>query len=214
MKKIKKPSPVPLFGTAALWIFYTLFLPLYKPSHFLYLTAGAVICYILLTKLFPGRVEEIKEPEKPFTTGNEEIDKLLSEGRTAASEMERIAANVKNQQIKEKINRLSDLTERIFQDLTEDPGDLSQVRRFANYFLPTTLKLLNAYDRMSSEEFSGTNTSSILSSVENVLDKTIEAYTKQLDALFANEALDIETDIEVLETMMKREGLGGKDFKL
>ena len=212
MKKIRKPSAIPLYGTAAVWIIYALFLPLYKPSHFLYLIAVSILAYWGLSKQFPGTVTEVKEPEKPITTGNEEIDALLREGEKAIGEMDRIAANVKDSEVRGKILTLRNLTDRIFKDLIEDPDDAPQVKRFSNYFLPTTIKLLNAYDRMSSSDVEGGNSGSIVSGVENVLDTTIEAYRKQLDALFGNEALDIETDIKVLETMLKREGLSGKDF--
>lgn len=212
MKKIKKPSAIPLYGTAAVWILYALLLPLYKPSHFLYLIALGVLAYWGLSKLFPGTVIEVEEPKEPVTTGNEEIDSLLREGERAIAEMDRIAGNTKDMEVRSKILTLRDLTDRIFKDIIDDPADVTQVKRFSSYFLPTTIKLLNAYDRMSDSPAQGSNTGSIVSGVENVLDTTIEAYQKQLDALFANEALDIETDIKVLETMLKREGLGGKDF--
>lgn len=212
MKKIKKPSAIPLYGTAAVWILYALLLPLYKPSHFLYLIALGVLAYWGLSKLFPGTVIEVEEPKEPVTTGNEEIDSLLREGERAIAEMDRIAGNTKDMEVRSKILTLRDLTDRIFKDIIDDPADVPQVKRFSSYFLPTTIKLLNAYDRMSDSPAQGSNTGSIVSGVENVLDTTIEAYQKQLDALFANEALDIETDIKVLETMLKREGLGGKDF--
>lgn len=212
MKKIKKPSAIPLYGTAAVWILYALLLPLYKPSHFLYLIALGVLAYWGLSKLFPGTVIEVEEPKEPVTTGNEEIDSLLREGERAIAEMDRIAGNTKDMEVRSKILTLRDLTDKIFKDIIDDPADVPQVKRFSSYFLPTTIKLLNAYDRMSDSPAQGSNTGSIVSGVENVLDTTIEAYQKQLDALFANEALDIETDIKVLETMLKREGLGGKDF--
>ena len=86
------------------------------------------------------------------------------------------------------------------------------MRRFANYYLPTTLKLLNAYDRMAAQKISGENVSGSMQRISAMLDAAADAYRRQLDALFANQALDIETDITVLETMLKREGLSGGDF--
>ncbi|HBR07464.1 MAG TPA: hypothetical protein DD735_01050, partial [Clostridiales bacterium] len=78
-----------------------------------------------------------------------------------------------------------------------------------NYYLPTTIKLLNAYDRMSDLGIEGENLSKSMSSIECMLDTAIEAYKKQLDSLFANQALDIETDISVMNRMLAREGLTG-----
>ncbi len=74
------------------------------------------------------------------------------------------------------------------------------------------MKLLNSYDRFASMG-EGENVSGTMRKIEDVLDATVKAYRNQYDALFTNQALDIETDIEVLKTMMKREGLVGKDFE-
>ena len=84
-----------------------------------------------------------------------------------------------------------------------------------NYYLPTTIKLLNAYDRMDSQGIEGENIDKSLKSITEMLDAAISAYKKQLDSLFANQALDIETDIAVMNAMLNREGLSDKkDFNV
>lgn len=214
MRKIKKPSIVPLYGTALIWFIYCLIFPLYMLSDFFILAAVGCISFAVLKKLFPGTVEEVPIPEEPITTGNEEADRLLREGEAAVSEMKRLRSTIKNPEITSRIGELIDITDKIFKDIVEDPSDIPQVRRFANYYLPTTIKLLNAYDRMDSQAVGGENISGTMKKIENILDTTLQAYRKQYDALFANQALDIETDITVLETMLKREGLTGNDFSL
>ena len=89
----------------------------------------------------------------------------------------------------------------------DDPSDVPQIRKFLDYYLPTTIKLLNAYDRMGDQGIEGTNLSKSMQSIEDMLDTAIEAFKKQLDSLFANQALDIETDISVMNQMLAREGL-------
>lgn len=209
MKTVKKHSAVPIYGSAAVWALWCLFLPLYKPSHFVLLALAGGGSFAALKKLFPDKDIKIEEP---FTTGDADTDKLLKDGEMAVSEMRRLAGTIPNKDVCAKVGTLADVTERIFRDIIEDPDDIPQVRRFAGYYLPTTMKLLHAYDRMSAEEHGGENVASTLSRIEDILDTTIAAYKKQLDALFANQALDIETDITVLESMLKREGLTGKDF--
>ena len=76
-----------------------------------------------------------------------------------------------------------------------------------DYYLPTTLKLLNAYDRMSGTGVSGENIDTTLAKVEGMMRTITAAFEKQLDSLYGAEALDISTDITVLENMMAREGL-------
>ena len=78
-----------------------------------------------------------------------------------------------------------------------------------NYYLPTTLKLLNAYDRMDATGVSGTNIDGTKGRIEDMMDTICKAFDKQLDALYGEEALDISTDITVLENMLAQEGLGG-----
>ena len=101
------------------------------------------------------------------------------------------------------------------QDAIADPSDIPQIKKFTNYYLPTTIKLLNAYDRMSALGIEGENLDKSMNSINEMLDAAITAYRKQLDTLFENQALDIETEIEVMNTMLAREGLSGsKDFEI
>lgn len=193
-------------------VLWCLLLPLYKLWHFLLFLAVLLGAYFLLQKLFPGteKVIDVPEPE-PEPTGDPDVDALTREGRKAVAELQRLRGSIREPSVRSRVDEITALTEKIFADIVEDPKDVPQVKRFAGYYLPTTMKLLNAYDRMSGEG-SGENVSGTLKRIEDILDTTVTAYRKQYDALFANEALDIETDITVLESMLKREGLSGKDF--
>jgi len=209
LREVKKKSPVPIYGFAAVWLVYSLFFPLYRLWHFIILAVISVIAYFVLSKLFPGTVEYIEEPK---TTGVPDHDALLKEGEIAVSEMKRLRDSIADTEIKTKTTRIIELTDKIFQDLLEDPNDYKMIKRFSGYFLPTTIKLLNAYDRMSDIDIDGENINATKQKIAEILDTTITAYEKQYDALFANQALDIETVIIVLDNMLKKEGLGGSDF--
>jgi 5-bromo-4-chloroindolyl phosphate hydrolysis protein len=214
-REIRKKSVVPVYGLAGVWLIYCLLLPLYRPWHFLILIALGIAAYAGLSKLFPGKTIYVEVPEEPVSTGVAEFDKLLEEGRKAVHEMKRLCASINKPNVCGKINEIIDVTERIFNDLRDDPSDYQQIKRFSDFYLPTTIKLLNAYDRLSdvgSVHIEGENIGGTLTRIEDILDKTLQVYRKQLDALYANEALDIKTDITVLENMLKREGLAGKDF--
>ena len=215
MREVRKKSVIPVYGFAAVWAVYCLFFPLYRLWHFIILAVLSVLVGAVLSKIFPGTVEYIEEPEpepEPVTTGNAEHDALLREGETAVSEMKRLKTSIGDKAVSAKVDRIIELTEKIFADLLDDPSDYKMIKRFANYFLPTTIKLLNAYDRMDSLGVDGENISATRQKITDILDTTIAAYEKQLDALFANQALDIETDITVLEGMLKKEGLSESDF--
>jgi hypothetical protein len=212
MREIRKRSVIPIYGLAAVWLLYCLLFPLLSLSDYLLLVGISAGAFAVLSLLFPGKKELVKEPEKPFTTGNEETDKLLLEGKKAVGEMCRLRDSIKVPGVKEKIDKIIEVTEKIFKDVIDDPADYKQVKHFADFYLPTTMKLLNTYDIMGRMDDSGGNVKDTMTRIDDILDMTLEGYRKQLDALFANEALDIETDITVLKSMLKKEGLAGRDF--
>ena len=212
MKEIRKKSAAPVYGLAGVWLLYCLLFPLYKFWHFALLAALGVAAYGVLSVLFPGKTEYVKQPERPVTTGDEKIDKLMAEGVVAVNEMARLRQSIKNETVKKKIDEIIDITDKIFKDLIDDPSDYRQVKHFADFYLPTTMKLLNTYDRMAELGGMGKNITGTMQRIETILDTTLEGYKKQLDALFADQALDIETDIVVLKSMMQKEGLADKQF--
>ena len=143
------------------------------------------------------------------------IDPIVEEGNRALSEMGRLYMSIKDDNIRSKINEIMRITDKITQDAINDPSDIPQIKKFFNYYLPTTIKLLNAYDRMGAQGIEGENIDKSMNNIEEMLDVAIAAYKKRLDSLFEDQALDIETDIDVLNQMLKREGLtADKDFEV
>ncbi len=216
-----KQKPVlPFYGVAALWIGYAFLFPLYLPGHFIFLAALSLAAFFLLNRLCRGgtapAAETAKEPdkqEKPASTGNPELDKMVKDGSLAIAELKRLDENIADPGISADIVRLEQVSGKIFEEVKRDPKKLSQIQRFMDYYLPTTLKLLNAYDRASSTGISGKNVDATKAKVEGMMRTIVSAFEKQLDALYGSEALDISTDITVLETMMAREGLAGEQLK-
>ena len=142
-----------------------------------------------------------------------ELDPIVEEGNKALSEMGRLYMSIQDTEVRSKINEIMRITDKIVQDAIQDPSDIPQIKKFMNYYLPTTIKLLNAYDRMSSLGVEGENIDKSIKNINDMLDDAILAYKKRLDSLFANQALDIETDIDVMNQMLAREGLSeNKDF--
>ena len=129
------------------------------------------------------------------------------------SEIRRMDELIEDEEVSRKIRRIEEVTACIFDQVKENPEKLDQIRTFMNYYLPTTLKLLNSYDRMSAAGISGENIDATLAKVEGMMRTIVAAFEKQLDSLYGAEALDISTDITVLENMMAREGLTGNPLK-
>ena len=205
MKKIVHKSAIPLYVAAVTWLLYALLFPLYRLPHFLLAAAAAAVVGIVARLFCRDTVEEV--PEEPETTGNEELDKMIADSKKAIAEMKRLDDNIADSTISAQIVRLQQLTGKIFAQVEQNPEKLPQIRKFMNYYLPTTLKILNAYDRMGEQGVSGENITSTMQKVEGMMSTIITAFEKQLDSLFGSEAMDISTDMVVLENMMAREGL-------
>jgi len=205
--EVKRKSAVPVYGIGLVWVLYSLMFPLLMTWHFILVACVSVFAYFILSKIFPGTIEKIEVPIEPESTGNELIDALLAEGTSAVSEMKRIHDSIPDINMQRKIHELILITEKIFNKLHSEPKAYKQVQRFAGFFLPTSLKLLNTYDRIGISGIDGENISGTMNRIDNALDMTLESYKKFFDSLFENVALDIETDIIVLESMLKNDGL-------
>lgn len=150
--------------------------------------------------------QRVSKPAEKKSYGPE-VDPILEEGNKALAEMGRLYMSIQDTEVRGKINEIMRITDKIVQDAIHDPSDIPQIKKFLNYYIPTTIKLLNAYDRMSNVGVEGENLDKSMKSINEMLDAAIVAYTKRLDSLFANQALDIETDIDVMNQMLAREGL-------
>ena len=105
---------------------------------------------------------------------------------------------------------MQEVSFRIFAYICDHPQKVGQIRKFMNYYLPTTLKLLDSYDRMSRQDVKGENITQSMTEIERIMQTIVLAFEKQLDALFQDEAMDISTDITVLESMLTQEGISSQ----
>lgn len=225
----------PIYTFAVTWAFLSLIFPVFRIGGILLILALSCLASYLAglaavkkerqeapsaEKRSPSRetsekAEPVKKAAPVKKSYGPEVDPIIEEGNRALSEMGRLYMSIQDSEVRGKINEIMRITDKIIQDAIDDPADIPQIKKFMSYYLPTTIKLLNAYDRMSAQGIEGENLDKSMKSINEMLDSAIEAYKKRLDSLFANQALDIETDIEVMNTMLAREGLsGGKDFEV
>ena len=225
MAKAVKKSVAPIYAVAALWLVWGLFFPLHRFRHFVLAAVFSVVVFCVARLIWPNKTYNTPDPEpqaepkkpeqvKPESTGDPEIDALLAERNRAVSEMRRLNDNIQDPGISAQIDHLESTTKKIIAQVVQKPEKLPQIRRFLNYYLPTTLKLLNAYDRMDDAGVSGTNIDSTKGKIEDMMGTIEVAFDKQLDALYGDEALDISTDITVMEQMLAREGIGGTQMPM
>ena len=213
MIEIEKKSVIPIYGLMIVWVLYCVFFPLGNILNFVGLASAGLLTYGILSLFFPAKTITVEATEKPQSTGDEKVDTLLAEGRKSVTEMRGMSAAITDEGIRQKADELISVTDSIFEKLLTDPAVYTQVKRFADFFLPTTVKLLCSYVRFSQSGVEGENITSTLERISTALDTTLISFRKFYDSLFENQALDIETDISVLDTMLKKEGLLDSDFE-
>ena len=234
MARFKKRSVLPIYAIALVWILFTLLHPLYRVSDYVSVILLSAVAFIVVKGIFPTVEYEMPDPqpesEEPAaekdaeeaqdapsekdedesaSTGDAKTDALIQEKDRALGEMRRLNDAIEDEEISQRIDQLEETTGKIIDQVVAQPEKLPQIRKFMNYYLPTTLKLLNAYDRMGAAGVSGENIDGTMSKIETMMDTIVMAFHKQLDALFRDEAMDIASDITVMENLLAQEGLSG-----
>ena len=136
---------------------------------------------------------------KPLSDADEFEEKLR--------QIRQLNDEIEDGPVSDRIDRIGELTASIFRVVQEKPDRAEEVRKFMNYYLPTTFKLLKSYSLMEKQSYQGENIQASRKKIEDILDTLIHAFEQQQDRLFRAEALDVEADISVLETMMASDGL-------
>lgn len=143
---------------------------------------------------------------------NPELVKAIEEGNRYIASIREANDALEGEAISEKLYRLEALIRKIFECLKQKPEQLPKLRKFMNYYMPTTLKLVQAYRELDAQPASGENISQSKKEIEKTLDTINLAYEKLIDSFFEDTAMDIRSDISVLETMLAQEGLTKNPF--
>ncbi len=130
------------------------------------------------------------------------------------SQIRELNDRIADKDISAKIDQIEAITARIFGIVRKKPERISEIRKFMNYYLPTTLKLLDSYAMLEEQGIEGDNITASKAQISQIMDTLIKSFEKQLDQLFSSQALDISSDIEVMENMLSADGLKESDFKL
>lgn len=200
-KTITHKSAMPYYAAGAVFLLWALITPIYKLAFLLIGAALAVSAWLLAKKLFPGRVETYTVQE---FTGDEELDKQIKFARELNERVGAIAKETPDAGVKETLVSISASTDRIIEDVVRDSTGRNDAYTFFSYYLPTLDKLLSFY---TADVGAGENAVESKARIKNSLTMVASAFEKQADNMYKNEAMDIKTDIAVMETMLRSEGL-------
>lgn len=136
-----------------------------------------------------------------------EVQKIVQAGDEYVRRIKAANDAIPGEVISAKISRMELLVDRIFDRVEQNPDSVNDMRRMMDYYLPTTMKLLEAYEELDAQPVQGENIISSKKEIEDTIDTLNIAFEKLLDSLFQDTAWDVSSDISVLHTMLAQEGL-------
>lgn len=204
MKKVHIKSAIPIYIAAAIWLVVGLLFPklLMKLPGLLITVALSVGGYFAGSMLFPGR-----EVEQRISTGDAAVDMEIEIARQRLANLRKANEAIPDPQISQNLDRMYASGEQIFNELSRDPKKIGLVRRFMNYYLPTSEKLMEQYQVLMNAPSKGENITSAMKTIESSLGLAANAFEKCADNLYKDDEMDIDAEIKVMQTMLSGDNL-------
>lgn len=204
-RAVTKKSALPIYLFGLVWLGWALLFPLYRLKHYLFCLIVSGAAAFLLSRILPEKVIYEEIPQTP--TGDAQADALLEEGLSRLNQIQQTAQTIRQEEVRKKLDSLTDTCQRIFDFVRQQPKSAAGLRKFLSYYLPTLQKLTDTYALLEKQGVEGENITASKTRIEQMLDTMDQAFLRQLDALFGDTALDVDTDITVMESMLSKEGL-------
>ena len=204
MKKVHIKSAIPIYVAAALWLVVGLLFPklVLKLSGLLITAALSVGAYFVASRVFPGR-----EVEEKITTGDAAVDREIEVARQRLENLRKANAAIQDPKITRELDRMYAAGQQIFNELSRDPRKVALVRRFMNYYLPTSEKLMEQYQVLMNAPSKGENITSAMKTIESSMELAANAFEKCADNLYKDDEMDIDAEIKVMQTMLSGDNL-------
>ena len=204
--KVRKlASPWCFYIAGGVFLLWALVFPFYRLSDYLLAGGFAALAWFAASKLLPPEVVEIK-PE-PVTTGDDLADRAVQEGRAYLAQLDGIREAIRAVTVQSALLSIDGTVEKILHAIEDDPRKAPMVRKLMSYYLPTLIKLADYYRKLELQGGEGENIAGSMERIEDNLAALDLALRRQLDLMYERDALDISTDITVMENMLAREGL-------
>ena len=202
--RTRKPSVLPYYAAALAFVVLCAVLPVYRLWALLAALGAAVLAFAGTKKICPPRVVET---EVSFHTGVDDVDAMLTEMQQQLDTLHALNEALPDPQLSAAMTRMEKAGRSIVETVEATPAKAKQVRRFANYYLPDAVNVLQQYAKLAKQGVRGENAASIRAEVEHNAASIATAFENQLDALYAAESMDLSADLTVLQNMLKGQGL-------
>ena len=202
-EKTKRPV-LPVYMAALVWPIMALLVPIYTLGGLVLTAAVSAGAYFAGTKLCPARVVRTYVP---YATGSEDVDAMLADIQQKLDTLHSLNESLPDPQLSAAMTRMEKAGRSIVEVVEANPAKAKQVRRFANYYLPDAVNVLQQYAQLARQGVRGENAAAIRAEVEHNASSIATAFENQLDALYAAESMDLSADLTVLQNMLKGQGL-------
>ena len=202
--RTRKPSVLPYYAAALAFVVLCAVLPVYRLWALLAALGAAVLAFAGAKKICPPRVVET---EVPFHTGVDDVDAMLTEMQQQLDTLHALNEALPDPQLSAAMARMEKAGRSIVEAVEANPAKAKQVRRFANYYLPDAVNILQQCATLARQGVKGENAAAIRTEVEHNAASIATAFENQLDALYAAESMDLSADLTVLQNMLKGQGL-------
>lgn len=202
--RIQKPSVLPIYGAGLAFVLLCAVLPVYRLWALAVALAGTAVVFVAAKQVCPPR---ILEKQVPFHTGDGDVDQMLAAIQKDLDRLHLLNDALPDPELSAAMDRMEKAGRSIVETVEQTPAKAKQARRFANYYLPDAVNVLEQYAKMARQGVRGENAAAIRSEVEHNAAAIATAFENQLDALYAAESMDLSADLTVLRSMMKSQGL-------
>lgn len=204
--RTQKPSVLPFYAAALVFVLCCALLPVYRLPALAGAAVLAAAAFAGAKKLCPPQVVE---REVPFHTGVDDVDEMLNGMQQQLDTLHALNEALPDPELSAAMTRMEKAGRSILETVEATPAKAKQVRRFANYYLPDAVNVLQQYAKLARQGVRGENAAAIRAEVERNAASIATAFENQLDSLYAAESMDLSADLTVLQNMLKGQGLGG-----
>ena len=202
--EVRRKSVLPWYFAGLVWLVGALALPIYQLWALAVVAVLSVVGFAAAQRFCP---HVVTCKEVPFMTGKEDADQMLALIDQKRKELHELNVRIEDEPLSAAMDRMEKACLGILNEVEQHPEKAAQVRRFANYYLQDAVKILTLYAELEEKGVQGENAAGVRAEVAQNAQTIATAFENQLDSLFARDALDISTDLEVLNGMLKGQGL-------
>lgn len=204
MIEVKRRTAYPYWAAAAVWVLAAILFPMYKIWHYAVIAVISAAAGAVTYKLKGYYISLEEAPKKRYMTSDKTADEIANSLLDFADGLKELQSEA-SAVLASDVKSIRDTLAKIAESVQHDPQDAKQCRKLINYYLPTVRKMADKYVFLAKQQSGEKNITDTMAGIEGAFRSVDDMLKKHLNALFANDAIDVDTDITVLEAMLNKD---------